>query len=213
MTETLKIKICGINDKNIMKVALECKVDYIGLVFFKKSPRNLNFNVAKKILEIRNSYSKIVALTVDPDDLLISQIKKHINPDFIQLHGKETSTRCKEIKDKFCLSIIKAIGIINTKQFIKSTTEYEPVSDILLLDAPSANLPGGNGHSFNWNILKKHDFKKKWMLAGGINSNNVKEAIKTANPPIIDVSSGVETDNGIKNARLIKNFVKNCRNI
>ena len=213
MKKSFEIKICGITDIDCMKAAIESNVDYLGLVFFNKSPRNISFNTAKKLLEIRNSYSKIVALTVNPDNILLSQIMDIVKPDFLQLHGQETADRCKEIRYKFDISIIKGIGVKNKQQLVDSKAEFEIASDILLLDAPSSDLPGGNGNNFNWNILKDCNFKKKWMLAGGINLSNVKNALKIADPPIIDVSSGVEIQKGIKSPELIKHFVINCRNI
>ena len=213
MKKNFEIKICGITNLDCMKAAIDSKVDYIGLVFFNKSPRNVSFDKIKYLLEIRNNHSKIVALTVNPDDILLSQIMDIVEPDFIQLHGQETPERCKEIRNKFDSSIIKGIGITNKEQLAVSKAEFELASDMLLLDSPSSDLPGGNGNSFNWNILKDYNFKKKWMLAGGINISNVKIAIKTADPPIIDVSSGVEIQKGIKCPELIKNFVTECRKI
>ena len=213
MKKKFEIKICGITNLACMMAAIDSEVEYIGLVFFDKSPRHVSFNNTKDLLKIRNNYSKIVALTVDPDDILLSQIMDFIKPDLIQLHGQETPERCKEIKSKFDISIIKGIGIKNKQQLAISKAEFELVSDILLLDAPSSDLPGGNGNSFNWNILRDYNFKKKWMLAGGINLSNVKDALETANPPVIDVSSGVEVKKGIKCPHLIKDFVTKCRSI
>ena len=154
-------EICGITNLACMKAAIDSEVEYIGLVFFDKSPRHVSFNNTKDLLKIRNNYSKIVALTVDPDDILLSQIMDFIKPDLIQLHGQETPERCKEIRSKFDISIIKGIGIKNKQQLAISKAEFELVSDILLLDAPSSDLPGGNGNSFNWNILRDYNFKKK----------------------------------------------------
>jgi phosphoribosylanthranilate isomerase len=196
-----------------MATALECGVEYIGLVFFKSSPRNVSIDFSKELLKNRNTYSKIVALTVNPDDNLISKIILNIQPDFIQLHGNETPDRCMEIKNEFNIPIIKGIGVKTREDLINSTKKFENYSDILLLDAPSMTLPGGNGSKFNWNILKDYDYKKTWMLAGGLQSNNVQEAIKITNPPAIDISSGVEVEKGIKSPKLIKDFVNICRNI
>ena len=134
-------------------------------------------------------------------------------PDFIQLHGDETPDRCSEIKTRFNIPIIKGIGVKTRKDLINSTKKFENHSDILILDAPSMILPGGNGSKFNWNILNNYDCKKKWMLAGGLQSNNIQEAIKITNPPAIDISSGVEVEKGIKSPQLIKDFVNICRNI
>ena len=213
MSESLEIKICGINDQSCMDAALQCKVDYIGLVFFEKSPRNVSINLSKELLINRNKHSKIVALTVDPNDHLISKIMSNIQPDFIQLHGNETPERCMEIKNKFKISIIKGIGIKTKNELIHLTKAFEDCSDILLLDAPSMRLPGGNGSKFNWNILKNYNYKKKWMLAGGLHSNNIQKAVNITNPPAIDISSGVEIEKGIKSPKLIKDFVEICKKV
>ena len=213
MSRSLQIKICGINDEYCMATALECEVEYIGLVFFKNSPRNVSIDFSKELLKNRNTYSKIVALTVNPDDNLISKIILNIQPDFIQLHGNETPDRCMEIKNEFNIPIIKGIGVKTREDLINSTKKFDNYSDILLLDAPSMTLPGGNGSKFNWNILKNYDYNKAWMLAGGLQSNNIQEAIKITNPPAIDISSGVEVEKGIKSPKLIKDFVNICRNI
>jgi phosphoribosylanthranilate isomerase len=132
MSKLLEIKICGIKDKDSMNAALNNKANYVGLVFYKKSPRNISIELSKELLERRNSYTKIVVLTVDPDDTLISNIIFNIQPDFLQLHGQETPERCKAIKTKFNISIIKGIGITNKEQLIYATKKYGDVSDILL---------------------------------------------------------------------------------
>jgi phosphoribosylanthranilate isomerase len=213
MSKSLEIKICGINDIQSMNAALDNKANYVGLVFYKKSPRNISIELSKELLIRRNSYTKIVVLTVDPDDILISNIIFNIQPDFLQLHGQESPERCKAIKTKFNIPIIKGIGITSKEQLIYSTMKYGDVSDILLLDAPSSKLPGGNGAKFNWKVLKNYNYKKKWMLAGGLKFNNITEAIKITNAPAIDVSSGVEVHKGIKDSKLIKQLITKCKNI
>lgn len=213
MSNNFEIKICGINDKLSMDAAIESKADYIGLVFYDKSPRNLSLGDAKKLLKNRNQHSKIVALTVNSDDDFIRDIEQNIKPDYFQLHGNETPLRCKEIKVKFEIPIIKGIGIKNKLDLIKANQDYENLCDILLLDSPSSILPGGNGEIFNWNIIKNCEPSKKWMLAGGLNINNIEKAVKISNPPAIDISSGVEISKGIKDPEMIKNFITKCRNI
>lgn len=213
MSNNFEIKICGINDKLCMDAAIESKADYIGLVFYDKSPRNLSLSDAKKLLKNRNQHSKIVALTVNSDDDFIKEIKQNIKPDYFQFHGNETPLRCKEIKVKFEIPIIKGIGIKNKLDLIKANQDYENLCDILLLDSPSSILPGGNGEMFNWNIIKNCEPSKKWMLAGGLNINNIEKAVKISNPPAIDISSGVEISKGIKDPEMIKNFITKCRNI
>jgi len=213
MSNNFEIKICGINDKLCMDAAIESKADYIGLVFYDKSPRNLSLGDAKELLKNRNQHSKIVALTVNSDDDFIKDIEQNIRPDYFQLHGNETPLRCKEIKVKFETPIIKGIGIKNKLDLIKANQDYENLCDILLLDSPSSILPGGNGEMFNWNIIKNCEPSKKWMLAGGLNINNIEKAVKISNPPAIDISSGVEISKGIKDPEMIKNFITKCRNI
>ena len=212
MTNSFEIKICGINDKNSMLEAVSSEVDYIGFVFYNKSPRNLTLSLAKSLVTFRNKKSKIVALTVNAKDEFISQINENISPDYFQLHGDETPERCKEIKSKFQTPVIKGLGIKDQDDLKKHTKNFENICDILILDAPSSNLPGGNGKKFDWNILKGYSSKSKWMLAGGLNVFNVNDAIKLTNAPAIDVSSGVEISKGVKDPKLIRNFIIKCRN-
>ena len=213
MTNLFEIKICGVNDKNSMLAAIDAGADYIGLVFYKNSPRNLELPIAESLITFRNKKSKIVALTVDAKDEFIIEIKERISPDYFQLHGNETPQRCKEIRSNFNTPIIKGLGIRNKTNLEESTKSFENICDIMILDAPSSNLPGGNGKQFDWNILKGYNSKTKWMLAGGLDVNNVKDAIKSTKAPGIDVSSGVEISKGIKDPALIRNFITECRNI
>ena len=213
MTNLFEIKICGINDKNSMLTAINAEADYIGLVFYKKSPRNIELVTAESLIRFRNKKSKIVALTVDAKDEFINEIKQKIAPDYFQLHGNETPARCKEIRSKFNTPIIKGLGIQDKTNLEENTKSFENICDMMILDAPSSNLPGGNGKQFDWNILKGYNSKSKWMLAGGLNINNVEDAVKSTSPPGIDVSSGVEISKGIKDPVLIRNFIRKCRNI
>ena len=213
MKHSFEIKICGINDQISMNTALNIGVNYIGLVFYNKSPRNLSITKAKLLTKNRTKKSKIVALTVNPEDIFLQEIKNYVKPDYIQLHGEESPNRCKNIRDEFNIPLIKGIGIkknIDLNSYIKP---YAEICDILILDAPSEELPGGNGKKFDWEILENYKSKKKWMLAGGLNINNINEAIDITKPPAIDISSGLETKKGVKDPQLIKNFVLKCRNL
>ncbi|MDA9914801.1 phosphoribosylanthranilate isomerase [Alphaproteobacteria bacterium] len=212
MTNSFEIKICGINDKTSMVEAVNSEADYIGFVFYNNSPRNLTLSLAKSLVAFRNKRSKIVALTVNAKDEFISEIKENISPDYFQLHGDEPPERCKDVKLKFQTSVIKGLGIKDQNDLTKNTKRYENICDILILDAPSSNLPGGNGKKFDWNLLKGYSSKTKWMLAGGLNVYNVNDAIKYTNAPAIDVSSGVEISKGVKDPKLIRNFILKCRN-
>ena len=212
MNNLFEIKICGINDEMSMNTALKCQADYIGLVFFENSPRNISINLSRELLKLRNKLSKIVALTVNPSNEFLSEIKKNVKPDFIQLHGNETPRRCLDIKKRLNIPIIKGMNVINKLNLMKLTTDYEDICDMLLLDAPSEYLPGGNGKKFDWNILKDYKSKKKWMLAGGLNIDNINKAINITKAPAIDISSGLEIKKGVKNQKLIEDFILKCRN-
>ena len=213
MNNLFEIKVCGINDKKSMNTALNCKVNYVGLVFYSNSPRNISINQSIELLQSRNKTTKIVALTVDPNDDFLNKIKKTINPDYIQLHGNENSRRCLDIRYKINIPLIKGINIKNKIDLVSKNKEFEDICDILLFDAPSEALPGGNGKKFDWNILKDFKSKKKWMLAGGLNIENIENAIDITKAPAIDISSGLEIRKGLKDPKLIKDFVIKCKSL
>ena len=213
MNNLFEIKVCGVNDKASMNTALKCKVDYIGLVFYPNSPRNVSINVSRELLKSRNKTTKIVALTVDPNDDFLNEIKKIVNPDYIQLHGKENANRCLAIKNQLNIPLIKGMNVKNKVDLLKTSKEFEDICDILLLDAPSEALPGGNGKKFDWDILKDFKSKKKWMLAGGLNIENIEKAIDITKAPAIDISSGLEIMKGVKDPRLIENFIIKCKEL
>jgi phosphoribosylanthranilate isomerase len=213
MNNLFEIKVCGINDEVSMNAALKCKVDYVGLVFYPNSSRNISINLSRELLKSRNNITKIVALTVDPNDDFLNQIKKNINPDYIQLHGNENSRRCLDIKHKINIPLIKGINVRNKIDLVRKNKEFEDICDILLFDAPSEALPGGNGKKFDWDILKDFKSKKKWMLAGGLNIENIENAIDITKAPAIDISSGLEIRKGLKDPQLIKDFVIKCKSL
>ena len=213
MNNLFEIKVCGINDKKSMNTALKYKANYIGLVFYPNSPRNISINQSKELLKSRNKTTKIVALTVDPNDDFLFEIKNEIKPDYIQLHGNENPNRCRYIKKNLNIPIIKGINVKNKLNLVQLTTDFEDICDILLLDAPSEDLPGGNGKKFDWDILKDFKSKKKWMLAGGLNIGNIQEAIDITKAPAVDISSGVEIMKGVKDPKLIENFIMKCKKL
>ena len=213
MNNLFEIKVCGINDEISMNTALKFKVDYVGLVFYPNSPRNISINQSRQLLISRNKTTKIVALTVDPDDDFLFEIKNKVKPDFIQLHGNESPKRCEDIKKNLNIPLIKGINVKNKLNLIQLTTDFEDICDILLLDAPSENLPGGNGKKFDWNILKDYKSRNKWMLAGGLNIENIKKAIDITRAPAIDISSGLEIIKGVKDPKLIENFMIKCKKL
>tara|TARA_B100000242_G_scaffold283276_1_gene245375 strand:- start:233 stop:874 length:642 start_codon:yes stop_codon:yes gene_type:complete len=213
MNNLFEIKICGINDSVSMNTALKFKVDYLGLVFYPNSPRNVSINLSRELLQSRNKFTKIVALTVDPNDDFLFEIKKKVKPDYIQLHGDENPYRCMDIKKNLNIPIIKGVNVKDKLNLMQSASDFEGVCDILLLDAPSEALPGGNGKKFNWDILKDFKSKKKWMLAGGLNIENIEKAIDITKAPAIDISSGLEIIKGVKDSKLIENFLIKCKKL
>ncbi len=213
MTKRLKIKICGIKDSFSMLKACSLNIDYIGLVFFENSPRNVSLSIAEKLMKYKKHNTKIVALTVNPNNELLDRIFEKIKPEYIQLHGNEKPSRCFEIKTKYKVKIIKALEVKNLHRLINNINKYKKIANTLLLDSPKSSLPGGNGKSFNWKILKRYKINVDWLLAGGVNANNVNKAIKITNAKGIDISSGVEIIKGEKSPQLIESFVRKCRNI
>ncbi len=151
----LKIKICGVLDDNSMSIISNMNIDYVGLVFFKKSPRNISIENAKSLIKNLSKSTKIVALTVNATDHFLKNIVTNLSPDYLQLHGEESPYRCFEIKKKFKTKIIKAISAKSSKNLNFKINKYKFISDKIIIDSPKDHLPGGNGKTFNWKLLKK----------------------------------------------------------
>ena len=209
----IKIKICGISDVNTMSTISNLNIDFVGLVFFEKSPRDITIDKAKSLIKYLNNKTKIVALTVNANDQFLRTIVSSLSPDYLQLHGEESPYRCFEIKKRFKTKIIKAISVKSSRIFNFELNKYKFIADEIIIDSPKDQLPGGNGKTFNWKFLKKRKKNINWLLAGGINLSNVSRAVKITKTKGLDISSGVEISKGIKSTRLIKSFVKKCRNI
>ncbi len=215
-----KFKICGLSTKETIETAIQVGASMIGLVFFEKSPRNVSISTATKLSQFAKQQKespKIVALTVNPKLTELEKIVTSVAPDIIQLHGNETNKLVLEIQNNFNLPIIKAIGIAQTNDLNKINSYTDSV-DWFLFDAVPpkiAKLPGGNGLVFNWKILKNLNIDKPIILSGGLNHENVGEAIMLTKPAVVDISSGVESTKGVKDISLIKKFataVKNADN-
>ena len=202
-----KVKICGMTNAETIKTAIDHKVDYLGFVFYPKSPRNLSPKQATILTKNIPSHIGKVAVIVDETDQFIEYIKKDF--DYFQLHGNEDLKRIIEIKKKFNKKIIKVIKVTNEDN-AKTFKEFEEEADMLLFDSPAMEKSA----QFSWQILSKLKITKPYLIAGGINIDNVDEALKL-NPFGIDVSSGVEKSLGVKsNEKIIKflNKIKNVKN-
>jgi phosphoribosylanthranilate isomerase len=203
-----RVKICGLSTPETMRAALDAGADFVGLVFFAKSPRNVSIETAIALADIARGHAEVVTLTVDADDDLLRTIASEVRPDFIQAHGHESPERVRAIKDLTDIQVIKAAAVA-TQADVAATSVYDGVVDLMLYDAkppPGAALPGGNGVAFDWTILK--DAPTPYMLAGGLTPDNVAQAIAVTKAQIVDVSSGVESAPGVKDVTLIRKFIE-----
>ena len=210
---SLIVKICGLKTPETLEAAITAGADWVGFVFFAKSPRNVSLDEAKALGKIVGSRAKKVALSVDADDAALADIEKALKPDFHQLHGHETPARVAAIRAKFGRPVIKAIGIAEAAD-LETARAYETAADWLLLDAKppkNAALPGGNGLTFDWQLLAGLDLEKPFMVSGGLDPSNVGEAIAISHPAGVDVSSGVETAPGVKDPAKIRAFIEAAR--
>ena len=205
----IDVKICGLSTLETMEAAIAQGAAMVGLVFFAKSPRNVSIAQAVMLANAARGQSKIVALVVDAEDGLLKDIAKRVRPDFIQAHGNETPQRVSEISSFTKLPVIKAIKVA-TADDVELAKAYDGHAAMILFDAKApANLegalPGGNGLSFDWALLKG---QFGYMLSGGLNPGNIAEAMMATGADLVDVSSGVESSPGVKDKKLIAKFIE-----
>ncbi|WP_298909660.1 phosphoribosylanthranilate isomerase [uncultured Aliiroseovarius sp.] len=209
---SISVKICGLKDPEQLAAAVEAGARYIGFNFFPKSPRSVTVEQAAALmLDVPMGVAK-VALVVNMDDAGIEEIVNGTTTDMIQLHGSESPERVAEVKARFGLPVIKAIGIAGPDD-VAQIERYAGVADQLLIDAKApkgADLPGGNGVPFDWRLVQRKYWPCPWMLAGGLTADNVAEAIRLTGAKQVDVSSGVESAPGVKDAALMRAFVSNA---
>ena len=205
----VRSKLCGLNTVQDIDAAAQAGAAYVGLVFFAKSPRNLDIAEAREVaLRVPVGISK-VALVVNADNTLLDQITTSVPLDMLQLHGDESLERVAEVKARYGLPVMKALGIATSEDVERAQT-YAGVADQLLLDAkPMAgqDLPGGNGFSFDWTLLQGQTWSVPWMLAGGLTPANVASAVQLSGAQQVDVSSGIEITPGQKSSELLAEFV------
>ena len=206
-----EVKICGLSTPETVDQAVAAGADFIGLVFFPKSPRNVSLPQAAALAARARGKSRIVALVVNADDALLTAIARTVDPDFIQAHGSERPERVAEIGRLTGKPVIKAIQVKDAGD-IASGVDYSRVASLILYDAKAPEtlgsaLPGGNGHAFDWGLLEGAR-RPAFMLAGGLNPENVAEAIRVTGAPVVDVSSGVESAPGVKDIGLIRKFIE-----
>ena len=196
-----------------MQAALDAGADYVGLVFFESSPRNVSIEQAAELADMASERAKVVVLLVDPGDGMVDRIMPYIAPDILQLHGSETPARVAEIKRRTGAIVMKVIKV-ETAADAARALDYAGVADLILFDAKAPKgsvLPGGNGLTFDWSVLDDVKDKVPYMLSGGLTPANVAEAIRLTGARRVDVSSGVESSPGEKDADLIRAFIANAR--
>lgn len=210
---TLAIKICGLRSVEALDVALSEGADMVGFVFFPPSPRHLTPAEAEMLGRRTAGRALKVALSVDADDALLEGSVAALRPDMLQLHGRESPARVGAIKARFGLPVIKAIAVERAAD-LAAVQAYRGIADHILFDARApkdATRPGGLGRSFDWRLLDALDADLSFMLSGGLNADNVAEALRITRAPGVDVSSGVERRPGEKDPDKIAAFIRAAR--
>lgn len=210
---SLDIKICGLKTDEAVTAALDGGATHIGFIFFPKSPRNIDPAEAGRLRKAAAGRAKAVAVTVDADDATLDEIVTAMNPDMLQLHGHESVARITEVKARYGLPVIKAFAL-RDRSDLDQIQPYMGVADSFLFDAKppkGSELPGGNGVSFDWQVLSALDGQVHYMLSGGLNTGNIAQALEATNAHGIDISSGVESAPGVKDVSLIKEFFQVVR--
>jgi phosphoribosylanthranilate isomerase len=207
------VKICGLSTPETLDAALSAGADMVGFVRFPKSPRHVSLNLGHRLALQAKGRAQRVVLLVNPGDEDIAQAVEAINPDLIQLHGSETPERVAEIRSMVKRPVMKALGVAEPSD-LQALSPYAGADHILLDAKPPRTaeaLPGGNGISFDWRLLNGLDPRLSFMLSGGLNPDNVAEAIRLTKPRAVDVSSGVETGPGLKDPARIEAFIRAAR--
>lgn len=212
VTET---KICGLSDPAALDAAVEHGADMVGFVFFPKSPRNVAIEDAAMLAARVPERVARVGLFVEPEDALLERVLESVPLSIIQLHGKETPARCQEVRGRFGRPVMKALGIAEAED-LEAAKAYEGPADRLLLDAKppeGSDRPGGNAVAFDWTLLQDGRRPRvPWLLAGGLTPDNVATAIRRADAPGVDASSGIETGGpGRKDPEKIRRFLAAAR--
>jgi phosphoribosylanthranilate isomerase len=207
------VKICGLTTPETLDAALAGGAAYVGAVVFPRSPRHLDPLHAATLFERARNKAKIVAVTVDADDALLTEIALILKPDLIQLHGSETPARAEQVRTLTKAGIVKALPIRVHEDFAEAEA-WEPFADHLMFDAKppkGSDLPGGVGARFDWTLLAGRAFRHPWFVAGGLTPDNVAQALRLSGAPAVDVSSGVESASGVKDPALIAAFLEAAR--
>ena len=209
----LDVKICGLSTPEAVEAAIAGGASHVGFIFFPKSPRNVSLETAAELARAAAGRVQRVAVTVDADDAELDRIVEEVRPNLLQLHGQETPERVRAVKIRFGLPVMKAFAI-RALEDLERVARYRGVADRFLFDAKApagSALPGGNGVPFDWRLLAALDADVEYMLSGGLDAGNVARALAETRPAGIDISSGVETAPGVKDIRLISEFLETVK--
>ena len=209
----IRVKICGLRTLADIAAVAEAGAAYAGFNFFPKSPRSVTVAEALPLALAAPVGLAKVALVVDADDTTLDAIVEALPLDMLQLHGHESPDRVGEIRARYGLPVMKAIGVADEGD-LAALLEYSLVADQILVDAKppkNAVLPGGNGLTFDWRLVAQRRWLRPWMLAGGLTAENVADAVRLTNARQVDVASGVESAPGVKDAAKIAAFVRAAR--
>jgi phosphoribosylanthranilate isomerase len=209
----LDIKICGLKTEEAVDRAVSLGATHVGFIFFPKSPRNIEPSDAGQLADRVRGRARIVAVTVDADNDELDEIVDLLSPDILQLHGSESPERVLNVKAVYGLPVMKALSVRDA-QDLKKVEPYIGIADRFLFDAKppaGSELPGGNGVSFDWTLMHLLDDGVDYMLSGGLNKDNIGEALRLTKAAGIDVSSGVESAPGVKDLGLIEAFFEAAR--
>lgn len=209
----IRVKICGLKTLADVEAAAASGAAYAGFNFFPKSPRSVTIEQARELTLAAPIGLAKVALVVDADDALLDAIVDAMPLDMLQLHGHESPDRVAEVKARYGLPVMKAVGVADEGD-LAAVFDYSLVADQILIDAKppkNAVLPGGNGLTFDWRLVAQRRWLRPWMLAGGLTAQNVAEAVRLTNARQVDVASGVESAPGVKDPARMTEFVKAAR--
>lgn len=212
MSDPLIVKICGIRTPALLDAAIDAGADMVGFMHFQRSPRHVDIETLQQLISAARGRVETCVVLVNPDNSCVMEVAA-LSPDWIQLHGPETPHRVEAIRDEAGIAIMKAVGISSADD-IAGVAAFADVADRMLLDAKApkgAERPGGLGVPFDWSLLKALDPNLPFMLSGGLTPETVGEAIRAVRPMGVDVSSGVETAPGVKDAALIRAFIDQAR--
>lgn len=209
----IKIKMCGLTRVGDVAAAVAAGADYVGLVSFPRSPRHLEIAEAAALARAVPEGITRVALVVDADDAALDALTGAVPINMLQLHGRETPARVSEIRARTGLPVMKAVGLA-TADDLPQIAGYEAAADQLLIDAKppeGAARPGGNALAFDWALIAGRRWALPWMLAGGLTPANVAEAVQRTGARQLDVSSGIESAPGVKDAEAMCAFAGAAR--